>query len=187
MDHTEVVINITPVVDDGDDRSTEVAGGLQSIIVDARAITTAEDDHNDCVICLEPLYDDSLAKTVKFSCAHELHMTCALKFVEDKLRKNVDITCPTCRFVQCAKRTQTYKYMQCHFGIQAPTTSSTDDPYTLGGFETHIVPRAQPPRRQSSYHRSASTKVLSCVTFVMVIAIFGLVLFAIYVVRQNSQ
>lgn len=79
------------------------------------------DNQNDCVICLEQIDNDSLndeSKVTTFNCGHILHYECTYQYVLDLFHKDVDITCPICRNVECASTSTIYIETQNKLGIK---------------------------------------------------------------------
>lgn len=87
-------------------------------------------DTSICVICLEEYGDD--AKTMNYNCGHTMHVDCTYEWVCSQFKKNVDITCPVCRFVQCHVNSQYYRRLKRDLGIVS--ILSIDSPSLV---ETH--------------------------------------------------
>lgn len=115
---TDVVINIPEDTYNDNDVIEDILDEIVTDVEQNDTVIYIEDDDGDrtCVICLEELPRD----TSMFGCRHEIHIECAIPYVMGKFQKNEDITCPTCRFVQCSAITPNYRIWRLQFGVTDP-------------------------------------------------------------------
>lgn len=102
--------------------STDIELGSGTSIVNES--NSQETNTSICVICLEDYSDD--AKTMNYNCGHTMHIDCTHEWVCSQFKRNVDITCPICRFVQCHVNSHYYRRLKRELGIVS--ILSTDSP-----------------------------------------------------------
>lgn len=159
--------------------SRDIETGLEDTVVDETR--THNDDTSICVICLEEHGDD--ARTMNFHCGHIMHIDCTYEWVCSQFKRNVDITCPVCRFVQCHVNSPYYRRLKRELGIvteQLPSIISLD----IGNTERRIEIAQQSRQRQQMFERnqqgmSRSTYrfggLIMCMFFILVIVFVILV------------
>lgn len=77
-----------------------------------------------CVICIDTIDNDKVnddQQVTKFNCGHILHHDCASRYVLGLFQKNANISCPTCRYVECDSMSELYKETQKNMGIKINT------------------------------------------------------------------
>lgn len=113
------------------------------IIADAKSIMMSEEELPICVICIEEIVEEKSQQCAIFNCGHELHVPCAIRYVTDRLEKNLDVICPVCRYIECPCSTQAYAKMRDQFGVPPPRGRNG----TIASFEMSLhfgIPSSRP-------------------------------------------
>ena len=155
---TDVVITI-PEFTNNDDVIEDILDEIVTNVENDDTVIFIDDDDRTCVICLENLPKD----TAMFGCKHEIHVQCAIPYVMGKFHKNDDITCPTCRFVQCAAITPNYRTWRLQFGVTDPPAR-----YTTVGIDDNIerqVRNAMVIQRSLKYYIGMTCAIIFLVVF----------------------
>lgn len=76
---------------------------------DVNIVVNDGDDGSACVICLEHLDEE---QSLHFHCGHVFHLHCILAWMYSLFDKNVDISCPICRSIECYSNTPYYNVMK---------------------------------------------------------------------------
>lgn len=80
-----------------------------------------DDDDNACVICLESLDEE---QSIHFHCEHVFHIHCILEWIYSLFDKNVDISCPVCRSIECKASSPYYNVLKVYVGYNQPIKHS---------------------------------------------------------------
>ena len=180
---TDIVITIPEDIND-DKVIEDTLDEIVTFVEDNNTVVNILDEYDDedrtCVICLENLPAD----TSMFGCRHEIHIECAIPYVMGKFQKNEDITCPTCRFVQCSAITPNYRTWRLQFGITHPPpryiTVGIDDNDTERQLRNAVV-----PQRSVKYYIGMTCAVLFLVTLSSSLLLL-IILSALYRSNQTS-
>lgn len=132
------------------------------------------ESQNDCVICLEPIDDELVhdeTKVTHFSCGHILHYECTSKYVLDLFHKDVDITCPICRNVECASTSTVYIETQNNLGFKTNRYHTIDFENTYEEIEVEIELEPIPLRKKI---------MVCCMSFVSISVITFFILLIVH-------
>lgn len=81
-------------------------------------VVTRTDDDNICVICLEDL---NKGEPIHFHCGHVFHIHCIFDWTCRLFHKNVDISCPICRNIECHHQAPNYIELRRIVGLSEDT------------------------------------------------------------------
>lgn len=148
-----------------------------------------------CVICLDEYEPD--AKTMNFNCGHIMHIDCTYEWVCSQFRRNTDITCPVCRFVQCHVNSPYYKRLKRELGIT--TEQSHELPSIINNVDgglileigaTRIEIAQQSRQRQQMFIRNQQgmpPTTYRCYGLIMCMFLILLIVFVILVFNSVSD
>ena len=160
-----------------------------------------KEDDDTCVICLDPLEcleclecDEKTQenKVISFDCKHKFHLGCTIEYLTSLIKKRADISCPTCRFVQCRTDTPSYEELKIRLGIPANIPDEFELAYPVIGFEyeytreVHLEAirriQAQQSQRRRTINVNDNRRMHWCSTMFFVFLIFMTFILVTFVV-----
>lgn len=142
-------------------------------------------DASVCVICLENYSEDT--GTMNFNCGHILHIDCTHEWVCTQFKRNVDITCPVCRFVQCHVKSPYYRRLKHDLGICTTPTVVMEEQHPTSHFEDNQEQSRQHQRQRVLIEYQRDINVLMYRVAGMLTCLFMLLLLVFVVLIMKSR